>query len=200
MTTTRLIQAARLALTAIVCAGLVSVSVAHAAEERVEVGFEDGLYTVVIERSFNAPIAAVFHVITDYDNLEALDKHILESRRLEQTGDNTYLVYTRLRDCIAIFCKTIERVEEVHVLSMNEIVSTTDPERSDVEYGVNRWVLEETDDGTHLRYELSMKPDFWVPRFIGRAAVKRHLLKMSVNTLEEIERLAQAHEQDGISP
>lgn len=154
------------------------------------VEFEDGRYTVFIERHIDAPVESVFRVITDYDNLTVLDEHILESREIERKSDTASLVYTKLRDCVIIFCKTVERVEEVEERSNQEVVSTADPEQSDVLYNVNRWVLTEKDGGTHLEYRLEMEPDFWVPRLVGRSALKRRLLKNSIRALDRLEQLA----------
>lgn len=153
---------------------------------------EDRRYHVVSETFIDAPVSAVFDVLSDYERYDRISSIFQESRYLERNPDGSGIVYTRARGCIAFFCTTIERVERLELVADAEIIATVIPEQSDTRYSRARWRFEERDGGTLLRYELEMEPDFWVPPLIGPMLIKRALRQGGERAAERVERLARA--------
>jgi hypothetical protein len=154
---------------------------------------DDDRYHVVSETFIDAPVAAVYDVLVDYDHYERISSVFTDSRYLERNTDGSGIVYTKARGCIAFFCTTVERTERLEVILNEEIVTTVIPERSTTEYCRSRWSLTPERTGTLLRYELEMKPDFWVPPLVGPALVKRALRQGGARAAGRVELLARAH-------
>jgi len=147
-------------------------------------------YHIVSETFIDAPVAAVYSVLIDYDHYDRISSVFEESRYLERNPDGSGLVYTKAHGCVAFFCTTVERVEKLEVVPDSEIVATVIPERSDTRYSRAQWRLQAEGGGTLLRYELEMEPDFWVPPLIGPPIVKRALRQGGERAAARIERLA----------
>lgn len=153
-------------------------------------------YVIEGEAIIEAPVSAVYRLITDYDALARLDKGIAESRLVERVDDTTALVYTSLKGCVVVFCRKVERVERVEEVSDSEIVAVVVPSGdSNVSYGKSHWQLFPQQGGTRIEFNSEVEPDFWIPSFIGPALIKRALKKRVVHTLHNLELAATAYEQ-----
>ena len=138
-----------------------------------------------------APQAAVFRVLTDYDQFEQISSAFDESYFLEPDADGTPLVYTRVEGCVLFFCKSLERVERLEFEPPGYIVTTALPERSDFVYSRSEWELAPEESGTRVIYRLEMEPDFWVPPLIGPLIIKNRLVNGGKDAVNRIEGLAQ---------
>lgn len=160
----------------------------------VVVTFTDGRYQIRLERTIDAPVDEVYRVLTDYEHLTNLDPHIKESQLLSRT-DNTVEVFTRVRGCVLLFCRTIERthaiVEEPPVKLDAELVADGGNVASDR----FTWLLTIDGKGTRVQYDQEIEPAFWVPPFVGPAILKRKLGKAANNALTNLERLAAVSEE-----
>jgi len=173
---------------------VVLASVGAAATIRtVEVDRKDGRYVMQSDTYLDAPPAAVFRVLTDYDRFASISSIFEESRFMGPDEDGTPLVYTRVEGCVAwFFCKTMERVERLEFEEPDYISTTALPERSDFRYSRSEWELvPEGDSGTLVRYRLEMEPDFWVPPLLGPMIIKRKLRSGGADAVARIEGLAQ---------
>ena len=149
----------------------------------------------------DAPPASVFAVITDYDNIDRLHRRVRESRVIRHIDARTAEVYTRLRGCVAaLFCRTIQRVEEVTERPPNELIARVLPEQSDFAYGLVRWRLEPDGRGSLLNYETKIEPDFWVPHLFGDALLAASLRRTTAQMIERVEELAQRQPAGGGEP
>jgi Polyketide cyclase / dehydrase and lipid transport len=149
-------------------------------------------YHVVSEAFIDAPLDAVYGVLVDYDHYDRISSIFKETRYLERHPDGSGVVYTKARGCIAFFCQTVERVEQLDVVPDTEITATVIPERSDTRYSRAHWQLEPQGEGTLLHYELVMEPDFWVPPLIGPLLVKHALKAGGERAAARVEKLARA--------
>jgi Polyketide cyclase / dehydrase and lipid transport len=147
-------------------------------------------YHIVSETFIDAPMAAVYGILIDYDHYNRVSSIFKETRYLERNPDGGGIVYTKARGCVAFFCQTVERVERLDVVPDTEITATVIPERSDTRYSVAHWQLEPQGAGTLLHYDLVMEPDFWVPPLIGPLLVKRALKAGGERAAGRIENLA----------
>jgi len=155
-----------------------------------EVAFTDGRYRLESRIFIAATAAEITRVITDFDALNRIDPRVTESRLIGTNKNDRHLVYSAVRDCVLVFCFTIERVEEVTMVSETEIIARAVPELSKIPFSFARWLLEPKDGGTWLTYELEIDPGIRAPRGI----VKKRFAKSVRSALENIELLALAGE------
>lgn len=157
---------------------------------RLEAGSGGGIYTIDAELRIDAPPAAVHAVITDYAHLTNLSDRIEESRVLARETNGT-LVFTRVEGCFAFFCRSIERVERVVEFGSDHVEATALPDQSDVGFGKVVWVLHDDGDGaTRIEYYSALEPQFWVPPFIGRVALRRSMEAEARRMFANVEAIA----------
>lgn len=167
-----------------------AVPVLAASIEFVEVREEDGRYTLTSNSIVEAPREAVFEVLTDYDQFVRVSSAFEDSKFLEPEKDGTPRVYTKLQGCVLFFCKVLERVERLTYEAPGSIKTTVIAEESDFKYGISTWELEPVEEGTLVRYQLIMEPDFWIPPLLGPAMIKRKLQSGGADAVGRIESLA----------
>jgi hypothetical protein len=71
----------------------------------------------------------------------------------------------------------VEKVETIHATPFREIATEAIPEKSDFVFNKSRWLLEDSDEGTHVTYEAEIEPDFWMPPLITKWAIRYKLRK-----------------------
>jgi len=152
-----------------------------------KVRYEAGRYILHLEVEFNAPVASIFAVITDYGKLDKLSPKIMAGglERKVSAGD---IVYTRIKACW--LCRTIDRTEIVVANPPHELEATVIPQKGELKYGVTTWSLSERGSGAFLVYHTEIEPDFWVPAFVAREAFKKRMRADTLESFEIIEQLA----------
>ena len=176
---------------------LLSSQAANAADLReIEVERADGIYMLQSVVWFDADIETVYRVFLDWDLSEQFSSVVVEARNLgsDATGDRGF--YTRNRACVLFYCKSVERFGRVEYEPAVFIKAITDPERSDFHLSNETWEFTEEDDGTLIRYQLEMRPKFWIPPLIGPYVIKKKMRDDGVNALDRIEAIAQDREQE----
>jgi hypothetical protein len=159
----------------------------------IDVSREHARYHVEADTHLEAPPAAIYKVLLDFDDNRygQISEIYKESAYLAPDSDGTPIVYTRVEGCLLMFCRSMRRVERLEVVTPTFIRSKTLPERSDFKYSVAEWTLEPEGDGTRVVYEMEMEPDFWLPPFVGPWFLKRTLMRGAPAAIEQIEHLAQ---------
>ena len=152
---------------------------------------EAGVVYVASELRIAAPRPQVFAALSDYANLPNLSSRFKESR-LDVDAAGTTHVYTRLEGCVWFFCRSVTRHAVLQTEAPSWILATVDPDRSDFEYGVERWDLTQTDDMTTVRYTHELDPKFWVPPVIGVWVIRKTLQSDALKAARKIERMARA--------
>jgi hypothetical protein len=161
-----------------------ALDVTHAEAHYVEDKFRLDLTVIV-----NAPLAQVETVLRDYARYPALDERIVEAKVLERVSDSRVLLFTKLRACSGVFCRTVNRVEQVDETS-GELIAQVLPERSDMLAGTTHTVLTAEGTRTRVTYVTQLAPNFWVPSFIGRPLMLRTLREASIELFRNVERQA----------
>lgn len=156
-----------------------------------EAHYQDKEYRVELDLILNAPAQQVESVLRDYDSYPMLDAGILESRVAERVDAETVLLYTKLRACAGVFCRTVKRVERVQERPF-ELLAMVIPEQSDVVSGSTHTVLQTMESKTRVRYRTSVAPKFWVPTFIGRPLMLRTLREASIDLFRNVEARAKS--------
>jgi hypothetical protein len=147
---------------------------------------EDGVYGLTLEVRLNAPIERLWAVLTNYERLSELNAAVVASE-VTQAEDGRAEVLTEIRGCVLFFCNTVRRVEVMEEFAPVRIVALTDPVRSDLRQARSEWNLWPEDEATRLSLTVSMEPDFWVPRLLGRRALRRSLIGGTLQLLEAAE-------------
>jgi hypothetical protein len=148
--------------------------------------YQDREYRVELDLILDATPEQVQAVLRDYANYPGLDTSILESKVLSRPDAATVMLYTKLRACSGLFCRTVKRVERVHE-SAFELLAVVEPEQSDVLSGRTHTVLQTLDGHTRVRYQTSVSPKFWVPGLIGRPLMLRTLREASLDLFRRVE-------------
>lgn len=178
----------------VVAAGLLCASAAAAASiDSLDITRDHGRYHLVAHTHLDASPAAIYKVLTTYNNdaYGRISGIYKESRYLEPDSDGTPLVYTRVEGCLLFFCRSMRRVERLTVVKPHYIRTTAVPARSDFRYSRSVFRLKRDDGGTEVTYRLDMEPAFWLPPFVGPWLLKHVLLRGGAHAVEHIERLAQ---------
>ena len=158
----------------------------------VEVSRDSGRYHLVADTHLDAPPAAIYQVLLDFDHdrYRRISEIYKESSYLPPDNDGTPLVYTRVEGCLLFFCRSMRRVERLEVVTPSLIRSTAVPDRSDFKYSTSEWTLEPEAGGTKVTYQMDMEPSFWLPPFVGPWFLKRTLLNGAPSAVDKIEALA----------
>lgn len=135
--------------------------------------YREGEYRLTMKARLDAPVDQVEAVIRDYANYAELDSRILEARVLSREAERVTL-FTRLNACFGVFCRKIDRVEEVREQPY-ELDAATLPDRSDVKNGRTHTQLFAAGESTLVEYSTSITPKFWVPPLFGRSWMLRTL-------------------------
>ena len=174
-----------------VCGALCVSTGAQALEiEQADSKYLDKQYRLTLVTVVEASRERVQAVLRDYRNYPKLDPRILEARVMERTGPNEVVLYTKLRACFGVFCRTIKRVERVEE-GDNDLRASVLPDQSDATQGETRTQLTALNGRTRITYSTQIAPGFWIPPFIGRALMLRTLREASVDLFRRVEQQAQ---------
>jgi len=177
-------------VTAAVCALLLFDNAKAMEVERADTQYKDREYRIELDLVLHQPAERIQAVLRDYSSYPSLDAGILESKILERPDEATVMLFTKLRACSGLFCRTVQRVERVQESSF-ELLALVVPEKSDVVSGQSHTVLQTVEGGTRVRYRLTVVPKFWVPPLIGRSVMLRTLREASLDLFRQVEMRAQ---------
>lgn len=137
--------------------------------ETVEFSDSDGGYVLTMSARLDASVDRVFAVLTDYGRLAELHETIIESRVLGEPADGQTDVFTRIRGCVMLFCRELERTERVTTRPPVYVEAVVLPQTGDFDAGIVRWDLRGLPGGrTHVDYVAEIQPRFWVPPLVGK--------------------------------
>ena len=165
-------------------------NVVGAEVKSIDIQYRDKRYSLSSELYIDAPTAAVFGVLTDYDQFARLTTAITEARILDHPEPRVYIVYTKVTACILFWCPQKEKTERIELRSNTEVFAAIIPEQSDFRFGTTRWVLQPKQGGTRLLLDVVIQPDFWIPPLIGPPLVKHAMRKPAIDSAFTVERLA----------
>jgi len=152
---------------------------------------KDKQYFISLDAVINADSQRVYKILTDYENLTQLSDSIKESQIIYSLSDHDHRVRVQTKACVTFFCKTINQVQDVEELPGMVIVTTSLPQKSDVDYAHARWKISNSNGFTHISFSSDLKPSFWVPPVIGPPLIERALRNEAIAVIEGLEALAQ---------
>jgi len=155
-----------------------------------QVSESEGVYHISLVMQVQAPAQHVQRVLTDYARIYRLNPAIVESELLPAPDDGVVRVRTRALDCIAFFCKEIDRVEDVIELDSGSLQVTTVPALSSFKSGSAEWRILGQGEHSQVTYRAHMEPDFYIPPLIGSYFIKQKLRRSMLVSLARIECIA----------
>lgn len=172
---------------ALIASLLLLASPASAWEVReLAVEHEDGRYRISTLIRMEAPPAAVYGVLTDFERLERIDRTLVDVSVIG-AEDGAALMETIMEGCVAFFCRRVSRVDRFELHPEHRLRAESLEQRSDFFPSIMEWELEPDGDGTLMRYRWEMEPAFFVPPLIGPWMVKRSLRAVAPRFARNIE-------------
>ena len=163
--------------------------------QQAHVDYDDGHYLVKFIMKIEAKLDTVYDILTDFDNLNRLNKSIKYSRLIKSRG-NKHLVRLKVEDCVWIFCQEIIQTQWIPEQGRGYLSGVTLPQLSNLEYGRVLWHIQQLGEFTLISFHTDIVPAFFVPPLIGPYILKKKMLKKAEETIQTIERLAQEEEND----
>ncbi len=139
----------------------------------------------------DAPHDTVFGAFTAFDRLSDLNPAVIESRA-EMLANGSVRVTTRLKECLAFFCRSVAVVEDVNIDGLDVVQAIMVPELSDFARGHTTWRFADLGRRTRVHYKSRVTPRFWLPAMIGSRVVRNALQRQIRTASEHLESGAEA--------
>lgn len=136
-------------------------------------------------------------IITDYASLDGLSPTVVSSRLLSGRAGEAARLEVILRPCVLIvFCKTITKVSDASVEPETARVQyVTVPGLSDFQEGRETITMTQVEtNGTprvRFSYSAELKPDFYMPPFVGAWLIRRAIVNDLETASRRVERMLQ---------
>lgn len=168
----------------------------HAGQiEALRVSHSAGEYRVRMQARLDVPPDRVYAQLADLAALPQVNPAISSVQLGAVDADGRWPLTTTTEFCVLAMCRPLRHAQRVRLLpspSGGRIESETLPAPAgDFREGAAVWQVEPEGEGSHLRFEAWLKPDFWLPPVIGPWAVERRLQEESRIAVERLERLGQ---------
>lgn len=155
-----------------------------------EVTHQSGSYFVEVDALISAPEAKIRSLLTDYNHLSRVNPAIEISEILLERKMGDYMVRTVTEACVWFYCMRVQQVQNVIESQDGSITAIIIPEKSDFQHGYARVNIWSEPDGTRVLFRSEVRPDFWIPPLIGPWLIKRKLKSETLETVQNLERLA----------
>ena len=163
------------------------VSAASAANlHGIEVSRQGGSIVSTADFVVALPRADVIDAFSSFSELARINPAIVESQS-RPASDGRDEVTTRLRDCVAMFCRTLTLVELVSIDADGTIRAEIAPEGGDFRGGSSVWTFTADGERTRVSYRSTVKPGFWLPPVLGERAMRKALARQIAASVENIE-------------
>ena len=151
---------------------------------------ENGIYRIKVSAIIEAPPDYIRYVLADSAHIYRLSPSIIESEVLHSSPTGEKQVRTRLLLCSSVFCREVDRVDIVRMLKSGDFEAEIIPALSEFKSGKAFWKITPIDDGSHVVYEATLEPDFFIPPVVGTRVVINNLRDEFTTTFIRIENIA----------
>lgn len=164
--------------------------------QSVVVDHQGDRYRVSMRVTLDAPASATYAVFADPTRLRQVNPAIREVEVMEERGPNLRRIRTRVRACVALFCRHLGQVQDMRYQPTDDggrIEAHLLPDESDFRHGQATWVFRGCEgDHTCLSFDAELEPAFWIPPVLGPWLIERKLREEAIETSRGLERLAGA--------
>lgn len=151
----------------------------------------DDHYIIRIDMRVNAEINDVYKHLTDLKNIYKLNNTIISSV-VKLSNGKQHEVEVKTSGCVLFFCTDQIQYQKVSELDNGYIMIHLVPEKSDFLSGEILWQVYAENNKTRVIFAADFEPDFWIPPLIGPWILTDVFLDESQETINELEKLAQA--------
>jgi len=155
---------------------------------------QDDHYVIRVDMRVNADIADVYKHLSDFKNIYKLNNTIVSSIVKKSSGKQ-HEVEVNTSGCVLFFCTEQTQYQKVSELDNGYIMIHLIPEKSDFISGEILWQVYAEKNTTRVIFAADYEPDFWIPPLIGPWILKDVFIDESQETINELEKLAQATKQ-----
>jgi hypothetical protein len=148
---------------------------------------QEGEYALSIEARIDAPVDFVYHLITDYNHLAAINPDIRESRILRTFSPTKHRIRTVTRVCVLLYCRDVVQTQDMLQGPGYLITAEILPQDSDFRSGSGRWQLSAEGNATLLHFRAEIVPDFYMPTLIGTWLMRREMVTQMADVVRHIE-------------
>ena len=137
----------------------------------------------------DAPSTKVWHHLTNYKQLKQVNPAVKHSKVIKRGKTTRIKVVSE--GCIWFFCRTINQLQDIKDLGQGYLVISEVNGKSDFSSGYTMWRVIPHQQGTQVTIRARLKPDFWIPPFIGPWLFQDTLLqqgKIVINNLEKLDK------------
>jgi len=161
--------------------------------QRANITFTGNAYQYRFDSEINASLQQVKAVIGDINQLARLNDDIVLSALLARYDAHHLKRRLLLKHCILVFCFDINFVENVEILPNGDITTHIIPGESNFRRGDTLWRVTAIDEHrTLVSMQADQEPDFWIPPIIGPLLIKHSFVSEVHETVDKLERLANA--------
>lgn len=154
----------------------------------------DDHYIIRVDMRINAELKDVYKHLIDIKNIYKLNDTIIKSD-LKYSKGKQHEVEVLTKGCVLFFCSEQIQYQKVTELGNGYIMVHLVPEKSDFISGEILWQVFAENGNTRVVFAADFEPDFWVPPLIGPWILTDVFLTESQETINELEKLAQATKQ-----
>jgi len=139
------------------------------------------------ELIINAPLQHTYDALIDFNSFSEWSPRFSNSGYLGESADGRPQAQNDIAGCVLFFCKKVERVVLLTLDEPHYIGAEADPERSDVQFGLEQWWLEADGDTTRVTYRHEIEFEFWIPPVIGVWAMRHALHRDGMKAAKKVE-------------
>lgn len=153
-------------------------------------------YLVSLDAELAAPGPAVYARLADFAALSALNPSLRVLSLSPPSADGRQQLVSEAEFCLLGLCRVLRQSQQLSSTPSGDggsIVGITEPPpASDFQSGISRWTVTAIDDRrSRLRFEASLRPDFWLAPVLGPWMLERRLREETLITVQRLESQAQ---------
>jgi len=153
------------------------------------------IYILHIVAQINAEANVVEKIITDYNNLTSINPYLKESNIISVSENKRKTVNMLTHACVLFICYTFRQVQVFQPAKDNIVYGRIIPDKSDFKQGWSRWTVKEDKSNpgittTQLIIDSEMIPDFFIFPIIGAHHLKKKIIEMTTETIDNLEKEA----------
>ena len=151
-------------------------------------------YFLHLDMRIDGTSQAVYDILIDFANIPQVNDSVKFSE-IRESRAPVHRVYFETEGCVLFFCRRVNQLVTITELGKGYIMSITDPQHSDLQYGRTLWQVIDEGTSTRIKYNAEFVPDFWVPPLFGPYIFKKRMLQEGQKTVHGIEQLITTDEQ-----
>lgn len=159
------------------------------------VDLAQGRYEVDFVVILDGEMPRLERIVTDYKSFAELSPTVTHSRLISGRNGRNARIEVTFRPCVlAIFCRTVIKVSDIHIeTGGGKVEYLMVPELSDFQEGRETIILENGPPGEvpHVRFEYSalLEPKFFVPPLVGPWLIRSQIIENLKSTSQRVEYL-----------